>query len=562
MPPRSVVEYGLQYAPGGDARMFGDPAQIAACPVTDRFYLVDAMRPGLLRLCPRSRTCEQLLGAHHIRSVAVDPAGMLWLIIDGALALADPNGMPRIVRAWSASGARYLTVSAACTGTEVVLLDADGVAEVCDASGTVLWTAGMARPGSDAVFALHCGEEGLCIVHERNNIIQWYTRSTGAPTRRFGSPGADKVPAGLFAPKSITRVTGGYAIADSYNNRVVGLTDHAIAWIHGAAVMGGSGPGQLWRPVSIAQSRAGLAIADSKNGRVVLIDPAGRLLHCWGASPVTAARLRLPRSISRFTRSRFLVADTHNDRLAVVGFDGETARCVATLAPSLAWPRCARWIGGRLWISEGRADRVRIGRAIRHDFFDTRDPRRRHALVDPHDMLMDAQGGAIVTNTGADQILRIDGGLHAEPLLVGAGLSDPHSTCLLDDGTLVVADTGNHRLLIARTDGVWAEIRHIYTAEHAATPLAGVRHCSRWAEGLVLLTLTDVNMVVMCDLAGREVWRFGPIDHTPALVGRCYHYRNSFLHGPKWACRVGRDLVAIGDTGNSRILFVVVKPAF
>ena len=557
-----LAEYGLQYPAPAEERMFGDPSQIASCPNTGKFYVVDTTRKGVYRLSPGSDDREHLFPELDVQSIAIGTGGDLYLIVDGELLRSDDLVDARPLRRRADRNSPYLTVSASQECAEVVALGDNGQAEVLDRDGKLVRTVGPRCKRGEAVFALHCDDEGVCIVYERQNCIRWFVSGSATATRQIGKEGARNVPKGLFAPKGIARLPKGYAIADSYNNRIV-LVDRSdrVLWSHGASVRGGGAPDELWRPSAIAAGPSGIAVADSKNGRVVMLDGAGTFTRQWGNAAIEQAQLRLPRSLVPKGNGRAIVADTHNDHLAMIDLERGTLDTLDCLSFRPAWPRCARTIAGRLWVTEGREDRLRIDDEIWSEFPDALDPAKRHPLNDPHELSVGPQDSLLLTNTGADQILKIDKGLSARPILEEAGLADPHSCSRTGNNGLVVADTGNDRILVQNAERGLFQIDRSIRSNSAERKLKGVRHCSMWDEDRLLVTLTDINLVLMCDLSGREHWHFGPITTNPELLGKTYHYRGSFLHGPKWACRLGKDRIAISDTGNSRILILDVSGA-
>ncbi len=148
--------------------------------------------------------------------------------------------------------------------------------------------------------------------------------------------------------------------------------------------------------------------ADRERNRIALFNNVGRFDRFIGDFGDPGGQLLNPEKILRGPRGDFIVCDAGNSR--VVTYDEYGNFVQEVLDPELDYPVAAVADTGGIWL----LDRA-TGRVFRFD-------RRGHRLL----------------QTG--------------PLLVGNGqpLKEPSDIALLRDGRLIIADTGNNRLLLCR----------------------------------------------------------------------------------------------------------------
>lgn len=235
----------------------------------------------------------------------------------------------------------------------------------------------------------------------------------GTGTPGYGGDGGPATAAQLDRPRAIALDThGDLLVADTVNNRVRRL-DHTtgrISTLAGTGTWGSYGTGasalraQLAGPHGLAVSADGSVwIADTGNRRVVRVDPAGRLWEVGGLDLVA------PRSLA-VDATALYVSDP--GRSAVLRLDLRTGR-QTTLVPGISNPASLLVRGGSLLVTVAGADRViavdlatgRVGAGV--------------------------GGGSGDLPTGADRV----------------GLLQPQGLASLPDGSVLVADTGHHRLL-------------------------------------------------------------------------------------------------------------------
>jgi sugar lactone lactonase YvrE len=255
------------------------------------------------------------------------------------------------------------------------------------------------------------------------------------------------------APDGVT-----FYIADTGNHRIRKVTpDGAINAFIGSGVQGNAGDGQLAggaqlnTPSGIAVAPDGrVLIADTLNNRVRVYTPAdGKIWPAAGTGAAGAAgdgadpkvaQLNGPQDVSVAADGGYLIADTANHKVRRVDATGATITSVAGTGTS-----CATTLG-----------------ALCGDY----GPAGVAGLSGPAAVQADATGtGFLIADTGDNRVRRVSatgtittvagsGIACAGPTLLcgDAGpaalalLKAPNGVLELPDGTLLVADTGDHRL--------------------------------------------------------------------------------------------------------------------
>jgi DNA-binding beta-propeller fold protein YncE len=265
-------------------------------------------------------------------------------------------------------------------------------------------------------------------------------------------PGYFTSPRGVaFAPD------GGIAVADSFDERIGLLaSDGTWAGLRGqvSASTGfateGSNPGQFDLPADVAYDAAGdLWVADSGNDRVQELGPDGRVLGTWavgaplgiaaapgggayvagsrdgvvvrigvdGAVSTARAGLSHPAAVAVRPDGGALVADDTSVR------DVATGTAIAGPGGGTAWDHPAGLAvapDGTLYVSERRPGTAGGARVVRRDVdgttWDTVATEGAGAgqVVDPGGLAVSADGGTLlVADTGDDRVLRLDAPGHA-----------------------------------------------------------------------------------------------------------------------------------------------------
>lgn len=305
---------------------------------------------------------------------------------------------------------------------------------------------GLAADGVGNVFISDRGRD----YHGR---IVWRVNPAGiaqvvAGTGRKGSArpdGAEEV--GLAMPEGIALdADGRLYIADAGNHVILRVdADGRTERFAGTGIPGDAGDGgsavsaQLNRPSDIRFDSEGyLYVADVNNHRVRRIDPYGRIETVAGTGrpgfsgdggPATEAQLNTPWGITVDRADRLVIADSENHRVRRVEQDGT----IQTIAGSGQKGRS----GG------GSQDPLHVSFDSPQGLWDT--PEGPLYISDEHNHLVWAldDGGHldIVLGTGA-------AGLAPQGAsAMDAPLNDPEGLLTLSDGSMLVADGDNGRVL-------------------------------------------------------------------------------------------------------------------
>ena len=413
--------------------------------------------------------------------------------------------------------------------------------------------------------------------------------AVGIPLDHSGHPGEPVVigeadvpgdgPQHLRGPSGIAvAAEGAVFVSDTGNQRVqvFSPTGAHVATIGRTGVAGG-GPGQLDRPARIALARDGrLYIADSGNHRVVAYDvrdPAAPVeTQVYGRTgEAGSANDRLDTPLGVFADATFLyVADSGNGRVQILGWrDGKHQRALG-----------GQWDGVSDVTQDARGNLyAALPRQMQVLGFDaaTLDPRpdlsfglagAPYATRDelhnaPRGVAVAADGSVAVVEGEGHRIVRYrtDGtpawtaGLAG---VAGAGAAGairfdgPADAAFLPDGRLVVADTGNRRLVVLDATGrlaaVWGAGALQSPGGLAALPGGGLAVADATAGRVRLL---DGSGAVTGDLTGPggPVVFSAPADIAADAAGKWYVSEPS-THAVRFLDGVGRLVRTIGVAGS------------
>jgi hypothetical protein len=228
--------------------------------------------------------------------------------------------------------------------------------------------------------------------------------------------------------------TGRTWVVDTYNNAVRRIErDGTVVTVVGPEA------GLLF-PFDIAVRGSRVVVADSYNQRVVEVRPDGSLAVLAGTGtpgysgdggPAHEAQLRFPFGVDIAPDGTVLVADTFNHRVREIGRDGTVRTVLGTgvggfggdggpaAAAAVNLPYDVAWSGGRSFaVADTRNHRVRV-----------------------------VERGIVRTVLGTGEQGVLDAGSAAQ-----SRVSSPSGVAARPDGTLVVADLGNDRVVEVRRD--------------------------------------------------------------------------------------------------------------
>jgi NHL repeat-containing protein len=301
---------------------------------------------------------------------------------------------------------------------------------------------------------------------------------------------------------------GGYLISDTGNHRVRSVApDGRIRTVAGtgeAAFAGDGGPATaaaLDSPIGLAVlPDGGFLIAESGNhivrrvgadGRIATVAGSGRRHGFAGdGGPATAARLTFPQVVAPLPGGGFLIADGGNRRVRRVAADGTIATVAGTDAPAgpeegapatatrlLGASAVAALPDGGLLVSDGTGNRVRrvfpdgtmrtvagTGFGPFSGFSGEGAAATAAQISSPGDLLLTPDGGFLVALTSRvlrvrrdGRIFTVAGGGPDQPGTLGDGgsarearLRLPSQLAIRADGSLMIADTDNHRIRLVQ----------------------------------------------------------------------------------------------------------------
>lgn len=314
----------------------------------------------------------------------------------------------------------------------------------------------------------------------------------------------------------------------------------------------------LARPTGVVVDSHGLVyIADFGNGRVRLVDRQGIITTVAGGGTkqlsdgalATAVDLGQPSALAVDVDNTILVLTKSRGRVSVWRFDQPFIHLVVDVPPSSSAPRGLSPVGpsmplgdlavskdGAIFISDPAGNRVlkwfggvlsifagtgEIGASLG----DHASASTAH-LAWPIGLALDKSGNLFIADALDYRIRRVDARSQTITTVAGSGslegdagdggpavqarLSFPFGVAVGPDGVLVIADTGNHRLRVVRTDGIINALagtgRWGFAGEHAPASdaeLSGPEAVTFDAQGDLFIADTENQRV-------REIPRLFP----------------------------------------------------
>ncbi|MFN2115951.1 MAG: VWA domain-containing protein [Anaerolineae bacterium] len=478
----------------------------------------------------------------HLASAAVDPRP----VTPGP---SEPPGSPVDgVRAWLVDDTTHQVIGVDEYGRAFVTLGVEGEPGADDAHFDS--PSGIAVDGAGRVFVSDTG----------NDRIQVFT-SEGALLGSIGTPwapGTPGVPGSFSRPRDLELTPDGSLwVADSGNARVVLIDPVDVA---GARQQMELGVGLLAEPVGIAAKGSFVYVADAGACNVKIIyrgsgdvqATLGSAGSCrdWPAGPPTDVS---PLETSVYVAYPEADAVGHYQLLERGGWSNTRVQPASPYIPvegSHNEPvQASRLAGDGLLVLEKaghRLLRVEPDGYVSWSFGSAGAPAGGDSgLRAPSDFAIDAAGDVIVADTGNDRLVRIgaDGrfsGVILAGELAGRALSGPTGVDVADDGRVAIADTGNDRVLIHQP--ATGSIELLTTVDGIAVDSPG--DVAFTSDGLVVADTGNHRVVaVRSDLT--TLWTAG----AAGSPGDSF----DLLDSPGQVA-VGDDgRVAVADTGNDRV---------
>jgi hypothetical protein len=527
----------------------------AAIPTASGCLLLDRRRPRNV-VSSLSRAGELLWSEDRpprMNAVAGLADGSAVLALDRTIWLRDPDGrlrqlaiLPGEAEIEALSVRDRLVAAGSDEGVQLLSLD----------DGRPLGSLSAEQLGVRTVTDLQLlPGDGLLITDSwQSSVLE--TDRRGTLIRRFGKRRVPGQALGhLTGCRSACRLPDGRTVvADTLNDRVV--------LISGAEAMQELWPadGSGWAAPTFVRAAGdgSLLVTDSGQRRVVALELDGLVRWQYGARPAENRPLTFPRMAEGAADGTVLVADSFSHR--VLEFDGagqEVWQAGAGLG--LHAPRAVtRDAEGSTVIADGMNGRVLVvdgtGSLVR-EISEVCWQGERHQLVDPHHVVVAGQQ-LLITDSDTHWVWLVDRQGEATHRWGGnPELNDPHCARLRPDGSLVVADAGNHRLAVC-APGSESPARALPVFDAAGQPvqLDYPRCVSLAPDGGLLVSDTDAARLLGLSPDGVVRWECGPeLPEHPALGGV------PELRIPRWIDLSHRRLV-ITDYWNSRVLVYAVGP--
>ncbi|MBI4750907.1 MAG: IPT/TIG domain-containing protein [Acidobacteria bacterium] len=352
---------------------------------------------------------------------------------------------------------------------------------------------------------------GNLIIVDRNNgrirrvdfATQVMSTVAGNGSDDFSGDGGPAVSAGLLDPEAVAvDGNGRLFIADTENNRVRLVSpDGVIQTVVGTEfVSGDGGPAinaSLSNPFKVLIDHQGnLIIADSENNRVRRVDRQTWIIHgvagngvegdSGDGGPAVLSRLHDPEGLAIDRAGNLYIADQENNRIRRInaatgvivnfagngqaGFAGDGG--LATLA-TLNSPRGITIdVNDNLYLADRLNHRIRrvdaqtgvittIAGMGTAGFTGDGGPAMYAHLNSPEEIVFDQQGNLLIADLGNHRIRRIDARTSIITTIAGVGipgfsgdggpamlaqLNSPHGIAVDGAGNLFIADRDNHRL--------------------------------------------------------------------------------------------------------------------
>ena len=419
------------------------------------------------------------------------------------------------------------------------------IAEV-DRHGRLLWYLPHREPGLGFPGSIQLLPNGHVLVADEFHHVSAELARDGSWVWQFGKRGHSAPDAHCLSNAKAIRQSadGSRVIADTRNHRVIRVAGHGDPTYLAP-------PRGSWSSPSFACKTPDdhFLICDAGNRRVVELDARGQVLWQYGHQIADRRWLSFPRSVTVTEPGGYLVADTANNRIVEV-CDGALRVCAMTDGTELFWPRCVRKLpSGHYLIADGRHSRIlevsargRVCRELGCVQLGGRRP-----LQDPHDVRQLDNGSLLIVDAASHLVVETDWSGRVSWAAGdgdGVGLSDPHSAQWLPTGEILICDTGNSRLLRLNRGGEIIQTLEAIRDVSQWFRLIRPRHAEVAADGTLIIADSDNNRIVAATLEGGYLWDLSGIPHA----------RLPSLSQPRWVHAISATEFLVADHLHHRVL--------
>jgi hypothetical protein len=178
----------------------------------------------------------------------------------------------------------------------------------------------------------------------------------------------------------------------------------------------GSGDGQLQNPAGVAiwgQPCGGnlcrFLVADSGNDRIQAFDANGNFVSAFGTSGSGNGQFDNPQGLAVDSTGNIIVADNGNNRLQVLTFDGTDFGFVRAITASLNGPTGLATYGDRVIVADTGNGKVKVLNAQGNllDEYSAPTDGRTGIFNQPHGVVVDHDGNIVVADTGNQRVVTI-----------------------------------------------------------------------------------------------------------------------------------------------------------
>lgn len=414
------------------------------------------------------------------------------------------------------------------------------------------------NPKKVTAIAYNSQTDEIAVTSAADNYCEIYQGGNSENTARLGGLDAARKLI-LHSPRECVFWKNNLILADANNDSlsIYDSSDYTAPARTILSVQGRSGEvANLWRPVAVTCDKAGtMFISDTKNQRIIGINQTGQELAATGKPLVLRRGLRLPRGLQVYNDTLY-VCDSHNDR--VQQLDLENGQFLQTIYDDVSWPRQTLQLKQHNIIVSAQA--AAYLSATPNAVYALPGGVGKEALRDPHQLIADDKG-FISVNSGMNTVTLYDSNgdkIFKYEQIAGLNLDDPHSSDFQFGEGIVIADTGNDRIIFLQGSAVRIVKEFTYRGE--TIRLRQPRFVCRHEKDKYLVIDTGTRCIYQIDEHGNCYWILGDRRrHKLIAPAKFYEWQEKMFHDPRYIVASEKNMIIVADTGNSRIVKINIS---